>query len=425
MYNKYAMQKETSIFQKISNFFIPPDFEGSEEFKDVIPFFILMTMAIGWMYVVYIRQIENILLAVLFTALMLVHLAGYWMVFRFVQFPQKLRRFFLVQGLLAFALTQMASDFGLVIGLFSALIGSAVGTLGKSRELLFAILGYLGLAVVSLVLQSGLSIIIQWSFIAIPSLVLSGFIAFMFRRQLDSRERTQRLLDELQQAHSQLEAYAEQVEELTLTNERQRMARELHDTLAQGLTGLVLQLEAVSTHIEKDNSVRAQQILQDAMTQSRTTLAEARMVIDDLRTGGVGQVSFKSAVQKERARFEEVAGIPCEVKFDLNRTLPADFQDHLLKVISEGLSNIARHAEANQAWLKLTENQRHLILEIEDDGKGFIYEAERIKEGHYGLLGIEERVGLLHGELSIDSQPQAGTCLLVQLPLPKGGDQND
>jgi NarL family two-component system sensor histidine kinase YdfH len=417
MYNKDAMQKQSGLFNKISTFFFPPDFEGSEEFKDVIPFFILITAAMGWMYVVYIRQIESGWLGVLFTLLMLVHLTGYWLVFRFVHYPRQLRWYFFVQGMLAFVLTLMAADYGLVIGLYSALIGNAAGALRKLRDIVFVVLGSLVLGVISISIRAGFSIIAQWSFIAIPSIILSGFIAFMFRRQLESRERTQKLLDELQEAHTQLAAYAEQVEELTLTTERQRMARELHDTLAQGLTGLVLQLEAVSTHINQHNNDRAQQILQDAMNQSRTTLAEARMVIDDLRTGGVGEISLERAVRQEASRFEDVAGIPCRVKIALSRKLAPVVQDHLLKVISEGLNNIARHAGANQAWLNLTENQSHLILEIEDDGRGFMYEAERGKEGHYGLLGIEERVGLLNGELSIDSQPEGGTCLLVQVPL--------
>ena len=146
------------------------------------------------------------------------------------------------------------------------------------------------------------------------------------------------------------------------------------------------------------------------------------MVIDDLRTGGVGEISFENAVRTEASRFEEVAGIPCQVKIAVSRTLPAATRDHLIKVISEGLNNIAQHAGANQAWLNLTENQSHLILEIEDDGRGFIYEVERGKEGHYGLLGIEERVGLLHGDLSIDSQPEGGTCILVQVPLDAQGE---
>ena len=84
--------------------------------------------------------------------------------------------------------------------------------------------------------------------------------------------------------------------------------------------------------------------------------------------------------------------------------------------------NIAKHSQAQQAWLRLTENSSHLVLEIEDDGRGFSPETGLEGEGHYGLLGIQERVALLGGEFSLDSQPNQGTCLLVQVPVNMHGE---
>ena len=86
--------------------------------------------------------------------------------------------------------------------------------------------------------------------------------------------------------------------------------------------------------------------------------------------------------------------------------------------------NIARHAQAKQAWLRLTENTSHLVLEIEDDGLGFVPGPETGGAGHYGLLGIQERVALLEGEFSLDSQPNQGTCLLIQIPLKPDGENH-
>jgi NarL family two-component system sensor histidine kinase YdfH len=104
--------------------------------------------------------------------------------------------------------------------------------------------------------------------------------------------------------------------------------------------------------------------------------------------------------------------------------LSVEVQNHLLKIISEGLTNIAKHAQANQAWLRLTENKSHLVLEIEDDGQGFVSESDHENDGHYGLLGIRERVALLGGEFSMDSQLQQGTCLLIQIPLHPQGEKH-
>jgi len=278
------------------------------------------------------------------------------------------------------------------------------------------------LAVIAIYIQSGLTQIVQWSYVAIPSILLSGFIAFMFRRQLEMRENAENLLADLQKAHLRLEAYAEQVEALTLIQERQRIARELHDTLAQELTGVVLQLEAVSTHIEKDNPQRAQEILQGAMQQSRVTLAEARKVIDNLRSVQPITESLAEAIRHEAERFEALAQIPCETSVQVVQKLPAETRNHLLKISSEGLNNIARHAGASQAWVRLYQTGEMLTLEIEDDGRGFNPVNENSNQGHYGLIGIQERVALLKGRMSIDSQLKEGTCLTVEIPLPQEGD---
>lgn len=411
------MENKKSLLTKINHFFFPLEQSEREGDKEVLPFFSLITLAMIWMYSVYVRQIEELYIRVLFTVLMLLHLGLYWTIFRLIHRPNLVRLYFATQGILAFMLILLGGDFGLSIGLYSSLIGNAVGALQKKRDLLYVVIGYLCLAAISIIVISGIEVIVQWSFIAIPSIIFSGFIAYMFRRQLEVREKTQMLLEELQKAHAQLEAYAKRVEELTLTTERQRMARELHDTLAQGLTGLVLQLEAASTHIEKQNTQRAQEILDSAMTQSRTTLAEARKVIDDLRSGKQGQQTFLEQIQREAQQLKNMSGVACEVDVRISRPLSQEVQTHLLKIVTEGLYNIAKHAQANQAWLRLTENKSHLVLEIEDDGLGFVPDSAHANSGHYGLLGIRERVDLLNGEFSLDSQPQQGTCLLIQIPL--------
>jgi NarL family two-component system sensor histidine kinase YdfH len=411
------MRTESTLLQKIRGVFFPTDQQSREGDKEVVPFFILITVALIWMYSVYIRQIEQVLIGVIFTVLMIVHLSLYWSIFKFIYSNRNLRLYFSLQGILAFTLVLLAGDFGLSIGLFSSLIGNAVGALRKNKDIVYVIFVYLVLAAISISIVAGYEVILEWSVVAIPSIFFSGIIAFMFRRQLEIRERTQKLLEELQEAHAQLAVYAEKVEELTLATERQRMARELHDTLAQGLTGLVLQLEAVSTHIEDQNNPRAQEILQTAMTQSRTTLAEARKVIDNLRTSDSDGQTFIEKVHQEAQKLEEIAGIPCETSIKFTNTLAADEQTHLLKIISEGLNNIAKHARAKHAWLRLTENKTHLVLEIEDDGLGFEPDSEINNGGQYGLIGIRERVDLLRGEFSMDSQSQEGTCLLIQIPL--------
>jgi NarL family two-component system sensor histidine kinase YdfH len=100
---------------------------------------------------------------------------------------------------------------------------------------------------------------------------------------VDAREQVQEIAAELEKANQQLSQYAAQVEDLTISNERQRMARELHDTLSQGLTGIILQLEAIEAHLSNERIDKAKAIVSNAKLQARAALADARNAIDDLR----------------------------------------------------------------------------------------------------------------------------------------------
>ena len=220
----------------------------------MVPFFILMTMALGWMLIVFVQQVENPVMKVVFTILMLVHLGVYWAVLNFNGTKIGLWVYFILQGFLAIILVLIVGDGGLVVGLFGSLIGNSVGILQKPKTIFLAISAFLITAVLGILYITSSQALLSWASIALPAILLSAFIAYMFRRQMDAREKTQNLLEELQEAHTKLEAYTNQVEDLTRSAERQRMARELHDTLAQGLAGLILKLEAVSTHVDGGNN---------------------------------------------------------------------------------------------------------------------------------------------------------------------------
>lgn len=393
--------------------------------REVLPFFALVTLATAWMYLIYVRQVPSVWQSIVFTLLMVLHLGLYWAVFRFIDNTRRLRLYFVFQGLLVFVIVMFAEDYGLAIGLYASLIGNAVGAMHQKRDLLLLIPGYLLLAALVILIQAGVEVIIEWSFIALPAILFSGFIAFLFRRQLELRDRAEHLLSDLKIAHARLEDYTEQVETLTRAQERQRIARELHDTLAQELTGMVLQLEAVSVHIQQGNQARAQEILQDAMSQSRGTLAEARMVIDDLRSAQRISLSLADALQHEAIRFEDLAGISCETHFEVSRGVREEVKRHLTRIAAEGLNNVARHAQASRAQLTLRETAAGLTMTITDDGVGFQPERTSGKPGHYGLVGIRERAALLGASLQIDSQPGQGTALEITIPQPWKDDHHE
>lgn len=222
---------------------------------------------------------------------------------------------------------------------------------------------------------------------------------------------------ELEEAHRGLSAASRQIASLTRLAERQRLARELHDTLSQGLVGLKLQLEAIDALLVQQQSAQAQEVAQQAMAHIQHTMAEARGAIDDLRALPLEPRGGQEALQDVIQRFTIATGISCQADLSALETLPASFDEPLQRVLGEALTNIARHARARQVWITASRLDERLSLVIRDDGVGF--DPARVAEqpGHYGLLGLRERARLLHGTLEIQSKPGEGTHICFAFPL--------
>ena len=179
----------------------------------------------------------------------------------------------------------------------------------------------------------------------LPCICASVMLSFT---QTRAHQRDQKLLRELAAAHEQLAASAARVQDLTLTTERQRMARELHDTLAQGLVGLKMQLETVDALMERQDVDQARGIVQQAMQRVRSTLANARAAITDLRTESGGELS--AAIAAEARHFAQMTGVPCSCS--LTVPLPDRHPEQVVRLVSEALTNISRHAHATRAWIR-------------------------------------------------------------------------
>jgi NarL family two-component system sensor histidine kinase YdfH len=243
-------------------------------------------------------------------------------------------------------------------------------------------------------------------------------LMIVLNRELAERAKAEELAETLESANAKLAAYSARIESLTLQTERQRLARELHDTLAQGLAGLVLQLEAVKAHLASDRAERAFAIVDQALTRARQTLAESRAAIDDLRTT---TANLADLVHEKVNRFTQATGIRCELEVSLQENPPSDeLTDHALSILSESLANITRHAQAKRVDVKFLLQKGNLDLEVHDDGKGFEV-SEQIGVGHYGLLGMRERARLTGGTLTIESDPQSGTTVRFVVPASYNG----
>ena len=206
--------------------------------------------------------------------------------------------------------------------------------------------------------------------------------------------------------------------QLGAAEERNRLAREIHDTLAQGLTAIALQLETADVLLESSaSSERVQQALQQALALTRANLEEARRSVLDLRAAPLEGRTLAEALAALAAQ-QERAQPHLHVRFETigeNRPLPVHIEAGIYRIAQEALTNAARHAEARHAALHLTTLPDRVQLVIEDDGHGF--DPTQIPKGRYGLIGLNERVKLLGGRLQLQSSPGAGTRIEVTIPL--------
>jgi signal transduction histidine kinase len=196
--------------------------------------------------------------------------------------------------------------------------------------------------------------------------------------------------------------------------ERKRIARELHDGISQALTSILIRLRALDA---EDN----QEILMDRLEGLRyltaETLEELRRLSLDLRPAALDNLGVVPALRWFTQRSSESSGI--EISFDSPQQLerlPPDMEITLYRITQEAITNAIRHAQASAIQIKLERGTNSLWMTIEDNGRGF--EVDKIKSG-LGLIGIQERIALLDGEIKIDSSPEDGTKLWIELPVPE------
>lgn len=354
----------------------------------------------------------RILNSLLFTGVIAAHICLHWNSYRFAKRQPWL--YILVQGLLIATCALLMPDgcFPVLIGLFPVLVGQSVGLYNQKRKILLTALFSMLLFFYCILYVSKKDEIFGLTLMFVLMTIIVMAYALLFFRQVHARLRTQNFLRDLENAHRK-------VEELTLTNERQRMARDLHDTLAQGLAGLIMQLEAVDAFMAQGNMDRSRDIVKKAMEQARRTLADARRAIDDLRVKSGPDVDFKEAVADEAQRFIQATGIQTFLDIKVTRRLSGKLTEHGLQIISECLTNVTKHAKADKVWVTVSDTNNWVFIEIRDNGTGFNTDMLGKQPGRYGILGMQERARLIGGELNIFSGAE-GTKVQMEASLLEG-----
>jgi signal transduction histidine kinase len=226
--------------------------------------------------------------------------------------------------------------------------------------------------------------------------------------------RRRELIEQLEAAQAELAAAERRAGVL---EERQRLAREIHDTLAQGFTSIVMHLEAAEGALPDDLDT-LQKHLDRARSTARTNLKQARRVVENLRPEVLEEFSLPDAIERTAARWREETGITLTTTITGTPiALHRDIEKTLLRAVQESLNNILRHAQASAVQLTLSYMEDVVMLDVQDNGAGFDEKGPAPTEGGYGLQAMRERAELCGGSVTVESDPGEGTTVVVSIPI--------
>lgn len=245
-------------------------------------------------------------------------------------------------------------------------------------------------------------------FLRTSSFIIVGYIICELMRT--QREQRSHLMD----ANIRLAQHALTLEQLAISRERNRLARELHDTLAHTLSGLAVQLEAIKT-VLGPNQTEVSEMLEVSLATTRSGLSETRRALRDLRAAPLTDLGLSLALRAlaestaDRANLKLETHIPEDVG-----ELPPHIEQGIYRIAQESFENVIRHANARRVTVSLIPSENHLELKISDDGQGFSMDQVDHKE-HFGLKGMKERAEMIGADLFVNSTPEDGTTIQLTL----------
>jgi signal transduction histidine kinase len=277
-----------------------------------------------------------------------------------------------------------------------------------------------------------------WTWPALSLIVMALAGAFCYFGELANRrnERQRQALVELHEANTRLEAALEenaglhaqllvQAREAGVLDERQRMAREIHDTLAQGLAGILTQLQAAEQAIPCPAEPPAlRRHVTTAMNLARESLSEARRTVHAVEPAVLAEARLPEAISGVARRWSEANHVDVVLNTTGDaRPMHADVEVALLRTAQEALANVAKHANASRVGLTLSYMEDVVTLDVRDDGVGFEPTGTRrgSPSGGFGLAGMRQRVQRLAGRLVVESEPGGGTAISATVPAILGG----
>lgn len=247
------------------------------------------------------------------------------------------------------------------------------------------------------------------SLLSLP--IIRGFTFMLVGVVVDQLIEQQRLQKhKLVLANLQLGQYANTLESLAISRERNRLARELHDTLAHTLSGISVNLEALKTMVPEEDE-EANAMIDRSLADARKGLANTRRALQDLRAQPLEDLGLELALQALIENLAERQGIETGFLFTSPvMQLPPNVEQAFYRIGQESIENIAEHAYANKIFFELDEKEGLVHMEIRDDGVGFDL-SSKPEPGHYGIQGMKERATSIGADLDVESHPGKGTSV--------------
>lgn len=244
-----------------------------------------------------------------------------------------------------------------------------------------------------------------------PTATQQRRIIKQLEHEIEERKKAENALRQSQATLRELAAYQERIRE----DERKRIAREIHDELGQNLLALRLDVSALHARTG-DRHPLLQQRATAALDYIDTTMKSIRSIMNNLRPS-VLDLGLPAAIEWQLRQFERRTGVPCELTMnDDGVEVPEAQATAVFRILQESLNNIGRHARATRVRIVLYIEEDHLHFSIRDNGVGML-PGDRRKVRRFGLIGIQERVAMLGGEIDIDSTPGEGTVLQMRIPM--------
>ena len=265
----------------------------------------------------------------------------------------------------------------------------------------------LGLITVNPFESRNISVYLFIAIIRTISFVAVGY----FISALVSRLREQR--ESLQKANADLTHYASTLEQLAVSRERNRLARELHDTLAHSLTAISVSLETAKAYFDID-SKETRALIDKSLDATRKGIDETRRALKALRSSDLVDLGLRLAVKK--AAESAAARFNLDLELTLQDPIPSlspDVEQTILRVTQEAIENLTKHSRAKKFGIQLFHNGRTTLI-VEDDGVGFDMKS-REASGHFGLVGMRERAELAGGALKVESDKGKGTRVVLTI----------